>query len=239
MLGRFSASCCATVRRWRSAIKSCQRWLVLGLLSEPRGRRAAMAAATAEELTAIQRRCRAVLQGGRAGEELKAAAALMLRTGEPSRRARTAGGLCGSESASSTLDAQLIKNAAPKKTARAAAGNGPHGAGSAVSEAASVIAANGWSCVACTLRNGARAARCAACGEPRAKSLKTKSSRPNRAVPDDFDADDADAFALPVGRRAPAARGGVAGTSAAAPVVVDLEPEPQPVGEDDSDEWET
>ena len=49
---------------------------------------AASANASSEEahLNHIQRRCLAVLRGGRAGDELKAAATTMLKTGEASKR---------------------------------------------------------------------------------------------------------------------------------------------------------
>ena len=47
---------------------------------------------------AIQQRCSAVLKSARASDELKAVASIMLRTGEPSRKAKIAGGIASSGS---------------------------------------------------------------------------------------------------------------------------------------------
>ena len=48
--------------------------------------------------SAIQQRCSAVLKSARASDELKAVASIMLRTGEPSRKAKIAGGIASSGS---------------------------------------------------------------------------------------------------------------------------------------------
>ena len=45
---------------------------------------------------AIQQRCSAVLKSARASEELKVVASILLRTGEPSRKAKIAGGIASS-----------------------------------------------------------------------------------------------------------------------------------------------
>ena len=53
---------------------------------------------------AIQQRCSAVLKSARASDELKAVASIMLRTGEPSRKAKIAGGIASSGSNEKTTE---------------------------------------------------------------------------------------------------------------------------------------
>ena len=124
-------------------------------------------------LNAVQRRCLAVLRGGRASEELKAAATTMLRTGEPSKKARMAGGI------------GMPRGTATRGGAPAAA------AAAAPAALAAAPAAAGWACAACTMQNAMSAKKCTMCGE-----AKAKPSRP-RTLPTDLDDEERDAFAAP------------------------------------------
>ena len=175
-------------------------------------------------LNAIQRRCLAVLRGGRAGDELKAAATTMLRSGEPSKRARTSGGQ--SNATLAPVQEAAIAAAADVKPAKK-----PRSAE--------------WVCAACTLKNLAAASTCAACGAAKSVKATTNGSKQPRVqrLPDDLDEADADAFAVPKSKtRAPAI---------AAPAASHAEPDhargeeqadgPPPAGladAEDSDEWE-
>ena len=196
----------------------------------------ASANASSEEahLNHIQRRCLAVLRGGgRAGDELKAAATTMLKTGEASKRARASAGVVGTNSASAAArpgGADLQPSIATSLAHEDAAVAPSAGTGS-------------WACAACTLQNASRAARCTACGEARPKSAKQPAIR-MAALPTDLDDADADAFAAPkskaravpatAARAAPTTTAGPAAAAAATPTVA------APSGDDahDSDEWE-
>ena len=118
-------------------------------------------------LNAIQRRCLAVLKGGKANAELKEAATTMLRTGcLPSKR--------GGRAAA----------AGPAKQQRQQKQQRPP------------AAAATWACASCTLVNAASSRECTACGTAagKAPSHKAVGKRPV-AVPAEFDDEDRDAFA--------------------------------------------
>lgn len=94
-----------------------------------------------------QRRCLAVLRGGRAGEELAAAAkAILARAAAPQRpppkAPKAPGWLCAACS---------LHN--PKSSAICQACTQPR------------VTAEGWPCPACTLQNAAGALSCATCGQ--------------------------------------------------------------------------
>ena len=185
-----------------------------------------------------------MLRGGRAGDELKQAATTMLRTGEPSKRAKAAGGIGGSVS-SSTKSATAMNGAAAAVRTR-----DPPAADEWVCKSCTLLNTgdtlfckacscarevapvdSSWTCPSCTLQNPAHAARCTACGETKPKGAKASRPRP---MPVDLDDDDAAAFAPPKSKSArhptaaPPAPPSTVAPNAAAPIADD----------EDSMEWE-
>lgn len=192
----------------------------------------ALNAMSASTLNAIQLRCQAVLAAGTCGKELREAATTLLQSGEPSKRARQAGGCMVPPSA-------LAEAASSKAPAKKASKKGWTCAKCTLQNDELLMACkacseprrpkatgDGWACTACTMMNASRAARCSACGEARAKR---KPRQTPQWVGDDEEDDDA--FAAPKAKPARAAAG-----RAAAPAAPPPPPDPDGAEED---EWET
>ena len=130
----------------------------------------------ASSLNAVQRRCLAVLQGGKANEELHKAATTMLRNGGvPSRGRAGAVEKVPTEKAKAKSKQRKEKGAESSGAAWACAActlmNAP---GATVCSACEAPAprqpqAQSWSCEACTLANDEKDVRCRACGHGRSK----------------------------------------------------------------------
>lgn len=144
------------------------------------------------QLNHVQRRCLAVLKGGRANDELRQAAIAMLKSGGlPKREAKAA----------AATTRKPLQRAAPKAQAPAmsswsctactfenASGNV---CGACSTARTAVQTPRCWFCPACTLANVEGAARCSACNEPRSKPPAASVKRPA-----DFDEEDEEAFAV-------------------------------------------
>jgi hypothetical protein len=194
----------------------------------------------------VKRRCQAVLSSIHPiSSELRAAAVMMLNTGEPSKRARVATGTYSHMPSAAMNPAPAL---API---------------SSESSSAESSSASDWACPKCTLLNSSVRTHCRAC-----QSSQVKKHDRMPFIPSDDD--DADAFAAPAARKkkpaaAPAASGHqpkplprdrtslpsaaalprdrASLPSAAAPASAGAPPqgsseEPVIVSDDDDDEWD-
>ena len=196
----------------------------------------------------VKRRCQAVLSSIHPiSSELRAAAVMMLNTGEPSKRARVATGTYSHMPSAAMNPAPAL---API---------------SSESSSAESSSASDWACPKCTLLNSSVRTHCRAC-----QGLSAQVKKHDRMPFIPSDDDDADAFAAPAARKKkPAATPAASGhqpkplprdraslpsaaalprdraslPSAAAPALAGAPPqgsseEPVIVSDDDDDEWD-
>ena len=204
-------------------------------------------------MEAVKRRCQAVLNRAHPiSNELRAAALLMLNTGEPSKRARVATGtfippLCTTSTAYESSQSSMPSAGTSSETVVCPKCTLKNPLSNVSCDACSTKLQShkddGWVCSACTLRNASKATKCKACGA-RVPQLQP------RVIPFiPSDDEDADAFAVPAAKKKPArsfvpkpasanpkstSTSTKAGSSCAAPIHVDDDEQ----DDDDDDEWD-
>jgi len=163
-------------------------------------------------LNAVQQRCLSVLlTPRREGDEmLHEAAARMLKNGGLSKRAAKLGAI-GQEAALERPTVPKPSHKASSKRATAPIGEdwtcaqctlaNPGGSNACAACGAARPAAElgSWTCSACTLSNSEKSKSCSACKQPRSQSVKLSAKAAGKrpvTAPQEFDADDEDAFAV-------------------------------------------
>lgn len=144
------------------------------------------------QINHVQRRCLAVLKGGRANDELRQAAIAMLKSGGlPKREANAAAVATRKPPQRTAPKAQAPAMSSWSCTACTFENASGNVCGACSTARKAVQTPRCWFCPACTLANVEGAARCSACNEPRSKPPAASVKRPA-----DFDEEDEEAFAV-------------------------------------------
>lgn len=165
-------------------------------------------------LNAVQRRCLAVIQGGRANDELRQAAVAMLRSGGlPKRAAKASGWKAQPGRVPPTEHAAAVPLSNVGAQARGKNEGLIHGAGwicgsctlqnprnehecKACCALRPAEVGSSWTCSVCTLSNPDSVSRCAACNLSRTKAARGATTAGKRPMLPDFDEEDEAAFAV-------------------------------------------